>query len=339
MPLHPSSRALAALPLVAVLALASCSSGDTGADDDAAATSSPGSEVTTSAHTVTTDYGDVEIPEDPQTIVVLNYALAGYLYDLGIPVTAMIPEDADGEGVYSEFWADEAEADGTEFLPWSVDGFDLESILALQPDLIVGGGWGFPLFQAAQAYDDLSGIAPTVLVSGDYTEWQEQYEFLAEDVFEQPEAYEQAVADYEARVDEVAAAITPPEGPAAFVSFTAEQVPYVAYDGLGLPKVFSSLGIDTDPAFTDDAYEPYTPGGDSFELSTEQAGQVLTQPTMFVTGFNGAPVDVAALEENPVFAALPAFQDGQAYDLPYWANRADYDETMELLNIVEEMFG
>ncbi|GAA3657441.1 ABC transporter substrate-binding protein [Microbacterium marinilacus] len=328
------TRAVAVLPLVAVLALASCSSDEAAPEETEAATGA-----SVSAHTVTTDYGDVDIPEDPQTIVVLNYALAGYLYDLDVPVTATIPEDADGQGEFSEFWADEAEAAGTEFLSWSVDGFDMEDILALEPDLIIGGGWGFPLFQAAEVYDDLSDLAPTVLVSGGYSTWQEQFEFLASDVFEQPDAYDDAVAAYEARAEEVAAAIEPPEAPSAFVAFTAEQVPYVYYADEALTGVFADVGIETDPELTDENYDPYTPGGDMFELSTEQAGQVLTQPTLFITGFNGAPVDVAAASENAVFASLPAFQDDTAFDLPHWVARADFDKTMATLDLIEEMFG
>lgn len=324
--------ALVAIPLAGILLLASCSAP---AEADADATTAPA----VAAHTVATDYGDVEIPADPQTVVVLNYALAGYLYDLEVPVTATIPEDADGDGEFSEFWADEAEAQDTAFLPWSADGFDLESILALDPDLIVGGGWGFPLFQAAQAYDDLSAIAPTVLVSGDFTTWQEQYAFLAEDVFQQPAAYDEAVAAYDARVAEVSEAITPPEAPAAILAMTADQTAYVMYDGEALPSVLEEVGIEIDPSLTPDTYAPYTDGGDMFELSTEQVGQVLTQPTLFVTGFNGAPVDVAALEENAVYAALPSFASSSGYDLPYWVNRADFDETMALLDILEETFS
>ncbi|UJP09297.1 ABC transporter substrate-binding protein [Microbacterium sp. KUDC0406] len=335
MPFPASARALAALPLAAVLLLASCASTPAEGDDKPAAKTG----VSTSAHTVKTDYGDVKIPASPQRVVVLNYALAGYLYDLDVPVTATIPEDADGTGEYSDFWADDAKADSTEFLPWSVDGFDLEAILALDPDLIIGGGWGFPLFQAAQVYDDLSDIAPTVLVSGKYRNWQEQFEFLAVDVFEQDDVYTDAVEQYDARVDEVADAITPPEGPTATLAMTADQTTYVYYADEALTGVLDSVGIETDPSFTPDGYKPYTDGGDMFELSTEQAGQVLTQPTVFVTGFNGAPVDVATLNENAVFAALPAFHDETAYDLPYWVSRADFHETMALLDLLEEMFG
>lgn len=326
----PASIAAA---VAAGLLLAGCS----GESSDA---TGGGEEQASGSHDVPTDYGTVTVPDDPQRVVVLNYALAGYLYDLDVPVTATIPEDADAdEGEFSQFWADDATEDGTEFLPWSVDGFDLEAILALEPDLIVGGGIGFPLAQAEEVYDDLSDIAPTVLVGRELTTWEDQYSFLAEDVFDKPEVFAEATAAYEARVEEVRDSITPPELPAAFLSIVGDGGAYALVESVGLPTVFADLGIEPAPIFAEGDFEVYGGGGDMFELSTEQVGQVITQPTVFVMGFNGDTTDVATLSENPVYAALPAFQDERAYDLPYWVLRGDYDETMALLDIVEEQFS
>ncbi|WP_263120825.1 ABC transporter substrate-binding protein [Cellulomonas sp. RIT-PI-Y] len=326
---------LLATGLVAIgLLLSGCSTG--GGSGAASSTTAPAD---TAARTVSTDQGDVEVPADPQRVVVLNYALAGYLYDLDVPVVATVPEDADGAGAYSDFWAEDAEADGTEFLPWSTDGFDLEAILAAEPDLIVAGGIGFPLFQATEAYEQLTEIAPTVIVSGTLTTWQEQFSFLAEDVFGQADRYDEYVTAYSERVAEVKDAITPPEGPVTYLVFTADGTPYALIEDTGLPTELAAVGIDPAPVFAEGDYEPYTSGGDMFELSTEQVGQVVTQPTVFVLGFNGDTTDVATLSRNPVYAALPSFAAGQAYDLPYWALRGDYDEALALLDQIEEQFS
>ncbi|GAA1456764.1 ABC transporter substrate-binding protein [Nocardiopsis exhalans] len=289
--------------------------------------------------TVQTDQGEVTVPADPQRVVVLNYALAGYLYGLDVPVVATVPEDADGEGAYSDFWAEDAEQDGTGFLPWSTDGFDLEAVLGAEPDLIVAGGLGFPLFQAIEVYDQLSEIAPTVVVSGSHATWQEQYGFLAEEVFDEGERYEELVAAYDERVEEVREAITPPPGPVTFLVLTADHTPYALIEDTGLPRTFERLGLETDPLFAENDVEPYTTGGDMFELSTEQVGQMVTAPTVFVLGFNGDTADVATVSESDVYSALPAFEGGHAYDLPHWVLRGDYDEEMALLDIVEEQFS
>jgi iron complex transport system substrate-binding protein len=293
----------------------------------------------TATRTVETDQGPVEVPADPQRVVVLNYALAGYLYDLDVPVAATIPEDADAGGEFSEFWADQAEEDGTEFLPWSVDGFDLEAILDADPDLIVAGGLGLPGAQAVEAYEQLSEITATVVVSGALATWQDQFAFLAEDVFDKGAEYERYVAEYEARVEEVTAAITVPANPFAVLTVTADGTLYTLMDDAGLPRALAELGFEPAPLAEEHGFEPYREGGDMFELSTEQAAQVLTVPTVFVTGFNADTADVVSLSESEVYAALPAFAEGRAYDLPYWSVRGDYDEALALLDIVEQQFA
>ncbi|ALJ19778.1 ABC transporter substrate-binding protein [Microbacterium sp. No. 7] len=333
------TRALAVLPLAAVLALASCAGETTPRTDAPAASSSESAAAEATTRVVTTDQGEVTIPADPQRVVLLNFALAGYLFDLDVPVVGLTQEDFDYEASFSDFWADDAEAQGTEFISWSGDGFDLEAILALEPDLIVGGGVGFPLMLATQAYDDLGDIAPTVIVSGTKATWQEQFSFLAGDVFGKGEVYDEALAAYEKRVDEVAAAITPPPAPSAFLSILPDGRVFVAREDMGLPVVFASVGIEAAPLWATGDYEPYTPGGDSFELSTEQVGQVVTQPSVFITGFNTDIGDIDALSQNPVLAALPSFQSGDAHVLPYWVARGDYDEALALLDIIEELFG
>ncbi|HEY1175087.1 MAG TPA: ABC transporter substrate-binding protein [Phytomonospora sp.] len=325
----PSLRRLAAVTLAgAALLLTACAPEDS-ADSASSAT-----------RDVVTDRGTVTVPAEPKRVVVLNYALAGYLYKLDVPVTATIPEDANAaEGKFSDFWAAEAQADGTVFLPWRVDGFDLEAVLAADPDLIVGGGIGFPLAQAEQVYDKLTDIAPTVLVSGSLTTWRDQFSFLAEDVFGKGDEYAEYVAAYDTRVAEVRAAITPPEGPVAYLAFTADGTAYALVETVGLPVELAELGIEPAPIFASGDFEVYGKGGDMFELSTEQVGKTVTQPTVFVMGFNGETTDVATLKQNPVYAALPAFAEDRAHDLPYWVLRGDYDEAMALLDIIAERFA
>ncbi|MFI8486443.1 ABC transporter substrate-binding protein [Streptomyces rubrogriseus] len=323
---------LLAVALVATLALTGCTASDDSSGDGDKASAAK-------TRTVATDYGEVKVPTEPRRVVVLNHALAGYLYDLDVPVRATIPEDADGKGEFSPYWAKEAKEDGTTFLPWSVDGFDLEAILALEPDLIVGGGIGFPLFQAEKVYDDLSDIAPTVLVGKKLGDWRAQFSFLAEDVFGKGDVYDRHVAAYDKRIAEVKDAVEPPPGPVSFLAFTGDGTAYGLVESVGLPAEFKKVGIEPAPVFADGGFKVYGQGGDMFELSTEKAGQTITQPSVFVMGFNADTTDVATLKKNPVYGALPAFKSGHAYDLPYWVLRGDYDESMALLDIIEKEFS
>lgn len=333
---HRTTRSLAAVTLAsAMLALAGCGSGGGDADGQ-----DSGSSAASETRTVSTPKGDVDVPADPKRVVVLNYALAGYLYDMDVPVTATIPEDADQEaGEFSEFWGDAPSEDGTEFLPWSPDGFDLEAILEADPDLIIAGGWGFPNFQADAAYDDLTAIAPTVMVDKSFADWQDQAEFLAVDVFDKQEAYDDTVSTYEARVEEVGDAIEVPAQPTSFLSVTGDGTPYLVFEGTGLPLMFDQLGFETNDLVAQHGLEPYQPGGDLAELSTEQLGQIVDSESLFVLGFNADTTSVEALSSEPAYGSLPAFQADNAFDLPYWALRHDYDEALALLDMVEEEFG
>ncbi|MFD4239888.1 ABC transporter substrate-binding protein [Streptomyces sp. NPDC058542] len=322
---------LLAVAVVAALALTGCSAADPSGDGDKASAAK--------TRTVTTDYGKVKVPAEPKKVVVLNHALAGYLYDLDVPVRATIPEDAESKGAFSPNWAKEAKADGTTFLPWSVDGFDLEAILALEPDLIVGGGIGFPLFQAEKVYDELTDIAPTVLVGKKLGDWRSQFSFLAGDVFGKADVYDKHLAAYDQRIGEVKKAIKPPAGPVSFLTFTGDGTAFGLVESVGLPTELEKVGIEPAPLFADGGFKVYGQGGDMFELSTEKVGQTITQPSVFVMGFNADTTDVATLKKNPVYSALPAFQANQAYDLPHWVLRGDYDESMALLDIIEKRFS
>lgn len=301
--------------------------------------STSGGDASGQTRAVKTSQGEVDVPVAPKRVVLLNYALAGYLFDMDVPVVATTPEVTDGKHEFNAAWAEKAQKAGTTFLPWSNDGFDMESILEAEPDLIVAGGLGFPLKHATAAYPELSKIAPTVVVSGDLTEWRDQYEFLADDVFNRPEKFAEASAAYDKRVAEVRDEITVPEGEITFLSLTAAGDVYVPIETRGLPAEFAKLGFRPAPLFATGRFQPYTPCGDSFALSTEQVGQWINQDTVFVLGFNADVTSVAELAKQPIYAALPAFQKKQAHDLPYWVQRSDYHEAMAMLGIVEGMFG
>lgn len=331
---HPSLRRTATAVLAALsLILLSACSGQSAADDSP----TPGSDGAT--RSVTTEQGTVEVPADPQRIVVLNYALAGYLYDLDAPVVATTPEVTNTAGTYSQFWAEKAKTQGTTFLPWSNDGFDLESIINADPDLIIAGGIGFPAKHAADAYDQLTEIAPTVLVSGDKQTWQDQFAFIASDVLGKKDAYDGFVTAYEDRVAQVKAAIDVPAGEVSFLTLDKPETPYILIEGKSLSAELAPLGFVTAPLFEENDIEPYVAGGDMFGPSLETLPEVLRSETVFVVGFNSPKMNVAALRDQVPYNRVPAFESGQVYDLPYWALRGDYDEALALLDIIEKTFG
>ncbi|BDH59223.1 Fe2+-enterobactin ABC transporter substrate-binding protein [Tsukamurella sp. PLM1] len=290
--------------------------------------------------TVSTVKGDVTIPAKPKRVVLLNYALAGYLYDLGLPVVSTVTEYTDRDITKAEpfeAWADDFTKAGTKFMHWPAGGYNIEAVAAEKPDLIIGGGLGFPFKQGTDAYDRLTTIAPTILVDNKLESWQQQFEYLAK-TFEQPQVYQDAVKKYDERIAQVKAGITPPPGPVAFLSMTAQGKAYGLIENRGVPAEFAKLGIEPAPIFASGKFKPYTAGGDSYEITPEQLPSTVTQPSVFIVGFSGQTFDVNSLRSQPVYASLPAFSSNHAYDLPYWVQRPDFDKAMATLDVVEKMF-
>lgn len=302
---------------------------------------STGGASTGETRTVQTVKGEVTIPAAPQKIVVLNHALAGYVFNLEIPVAATVPEFTDVEGKPGPGWAEQAQAAGTQFLPWPADGFNLESIAAAQPDLIIAGGLGLPFAQADKAYGQLSQVAPTVLVDKTLQTWQQQFEFIATDVFDKADRYTALKGVYDERVSEVAAAIKPklPPTPSTFLLATVDGSSFGLMDDSGIVALFADLGLDPSPVSERSGAKPYTPGGDMFEISLENIGDVIDTPTVFVTGFTAGAFTVDKAQGNKIYAKLPAFAGKHAYDIPSTALRGDYDDTLALLDHVETLFG
>lgn len=318
---------------VSALVVSACSSDST---NDSGSSESASAESAT--RTVSTENGDIEIPSEPKKVVVLNNALAGYAYHLDLPVAATVPEAVGKPGEPGQFWKDDAEKDGTQYLLWSNDGFDLESILATDPDLIIAGGVGFPYRHATQQYKDLSEIAPTVVVPDSLDTWEKQFEFLA-DAVGKPEVYQDAVKAYEDKVAEVRDKITPPPAPVAYLMFSGKDKTLVANDEVGYPTSLAEVGLEPAPLKASGKFESYGGSGDALNISSEQITQDLTMPTVFILGFNQDVTTVDQLKNDPVYSNLPSFKDGHAYDLPYWVNRPDYDEALGTLDIVEKQFA
>ena len=152
------------LALVAALTVSACTSSDSASDTDSA---SPG------GATVSTIFGEVTVPEDPQRVVALGWSDA----ETAQPVGASDWLGVGGDGLG----------------PWVEDSYDtpptiigtneisMESVAALAPDLIL---WTRSSNEQ-DIYDELSEIAPTVAAPEGTdiaygTSWDGQTELVAQ---------------------------------------------------------------------------------------------------------------------------------------------------------------
>ncbi|MEO0562981.1 MAG: ABC transporter substrate-binding protein, partial [Chloroflexota bacterium] len=145
--------------------------------------------------------GETCIPENPQRIASLSdNFLTTPLLDVEAPVVASIFRTWEGGEPFLSGGADGFE--GAENLVNLGNPVDLEIILEVNPDLIIGGFWN------AEIYDELSAIAPTVLFNAPVPMF-EHMERLA-DASNRLGVYNEKLADYEVRIEEMRALINDP---------------------------------------------------------------------------------------------------------------------------------
>lgn len=282
----------------------------------------------------------VDVPEALERIVVLNPALAGSVYALGLDVLAVTQSTrAPTEEGYSSVWAEAARASHTQVLPWDFEGFNLEQILSFEPDLIIAGGQGRPGFLADQIYERLSDIAPTLFVDTHPVAWQDELRFVASALGREAEA-DAVVATYEARVEQVRSAITLPPQPTVFVMATEPaQPPYFLPETSATPQLFADVGFEPDRVMERHPDFEAASTGDSVRVSLELASDVLSAPTMIMVPFTTGAVSIADLKADPSLSRMPAIRDGHAYEFPDFAYRFDYYGAMAVLDLIKDNFA
>lgn len=186
----------------------------------------------------------------------------------------------------------------------------LESIAARRPDLIVGDEF------LGELYDDLSGAAPTVLVT--YINnggWRERFPAVAEAVG-RADRVEGIDAEYQAAIDALPADLA--RSTVAFVradadgSFRIDSLP-TAFPG----SVADDAGI---PTLQPDGVGELEEDSGFLQLSGEQLG-VLAEADVIVLSddsFYGPdlPDSRSVLEANPLWDTLPAVTADQVLQIP-----------------------
>ncbi|MGW4636692.1 ABC transporter substrate-binding protein [Nocardia sp. NPDC004415] len=318
--------ALALLVLALVAALTACG---TSADDAAA----------TGPREVSSAKGPIKVPADPQRVVVLNGNLAGYLYDLGATVVAADPRLLGVPNKPGEFpvgWAEDAKKQGTQAVP-SGENINLEFIAAQRPDLIIGGGQGYPGQQSVNAYDQLSAIAPTVLMPTETTNWQDQLRFIA-DTVNKPANVDTLIANYQAKLTEAKNKIKPPAGATVVMQSIKSQKPTLFVPTAALPALLAEIGFTLDTQIEAKAGNPAKEqSADFISFSPELLNTVVDAPVLFTIPLSGGR-SLEELRADPMYASLPAFKANKVFELPATSSRPDYRTVMTTLDLLVERF-
>ena len=186
------------------------------------------------------------------------------------------------------------------------DTMDVEAVMNLNPDLIV-----ISTVQE-KMYDQLSEIAPTVMIQLEALNWKEDVKAFAE-VFNKEDAANKWLADYEAKAKEAGDKINSEYGEdTTYLSFLASGGQFFVFDGAGFGSVlYEDMGLKKPegmPEQSDISLPVVTYEG----LASIKADYIFAIATA---------EDLAQLQSNAIWNSLPAVKEGKVVILdssPYF---------------------
>jgi iron complex transport system substrate-binding protein len=275
--------------------------------------------------TVTDVRGEVEIPEKPEKIVDLS-GNSDILSILGYKVIGTANSDAYDYTKFPSYL--ENTLKGATILGYSMqDTMDVEAIMNLNPDLIV-----ISTVQE-KMYDQLSEIAPTVMIQLEALNWKEDVKSLAK-VFNKEEVANTWLENYDKKAKENGEKIKEAYGKeTSYLSFLASGGQFFVFDGAGFGSVlYEDMGL-TKPEGMPEQSDISLPVVTYEGLASIKADYIFVMAT---------DEDLKALEENSIWNSLPAVKEGKVVKIgasPYFIQGYSsigreilLDEIVEMLN-------
>ena len=251
--------------------------------------------------------GETCVPLNPQRIVVLDSMM----------LENAIALDAKPVGSPLEYVMSPVSTEGIEDLG-DVNAINLERVLALKPDLILG------LADSTAPYSQLSQIAPTVLVDFRHSgEWKEHFAFVGE-VLGKSDKVEEVMADYYQRIEEFKQSINRDvsEIKVSVVRIYPTQVNL--YTKVGFPgKVLEDVGLSRPPSQDLNLEETKSLTGDTiqYSISEEVIDKADGDAVFVVVGNWDKKIQevLTSLKTDLLWSKLEAVQKGEVYEVgDYW---------------------
>ena len=275
--------------------------------------------------TVTDVRGEVEIPADPQRIVDLS-GNSDILSILGYKVIGTANSDAYDYTKFPTYL--EETLKGAEILGYSMqDTMDVEAVMNLNPDLIV-----ISTVQE-KMYDQLSEIAPTVMIQLEALNWKDDVKAFAK-VFNKEDVANKWLEDYEAKAKKAGDKIKAEYGEnTTYLSFLASGGQFFIFDGAGFGSVlYEDMGLAKPEGMPEQS-------DISLPVVTYEGLASIKSDYIFLIS---TPEDLKQLESNAIWNSLPAVKEGKVVVLessPYFnqgyssiGRQLLVDEIGEMLN-------
>ncbi|MYR94360.1 MULTISPECIES: ABC transporter substrate-binding protein [unclassified Streptomyces] len=318
MSLRPRGTAAVALAVAAALSLSACGSGDGGdADgegaggdkkaavatggkdfaDAAKKTAAYGTEVEPGEfpRTVTHAMGKTEIKAAPKRVVVLDVGEFDNVVSLGLKPVGYAPSEGDAAiPSYLEKGAGSPKSVGT------INSLNLEAIAGLKPDLILGSQ-----LRAADKYDELSKIAPTVFSIRPGFTWKENY-LLNAAALDRTERAHSALAAYQAKAEKLGEDIGADKPTVSMVRYMPDRLRLYARASF-IGTILEDVGL------------PRPKNQQIDDLATEISPERIDEADadwIFIGVYGDAKAtqrDTA--QANPLWTKLDAVKEGRAKDV------------------------
>lgn len=253
---------------------------------------------------VTDVRGEVEIPAEPQRIVDLS-GNSDILSILGYKVVGTANSDAYDYTKFPAYLEDTLS--GAEILGYSMqDTMDVEAVMNLNPDLIV-----ISTVQE-KMYDQLSEIAPTVMIQLEALDWKDDVEAFAK-VFNKEDVAEKWLNAYEEKAEKAGDKIKAEYGEdTTYLSFLASGGQFFIFDGAGFGSVlYDDMGLAKPEGMPEQS-------DISLPVVTYEGLAAIKSDYIFLIA---TPEDLAQLESNAIWNNLPAVKEGKVVVLeasPYF---------------------
>ena len=286
---------------------------------------------------VTASRGVHTLERKPTRIVSTSVTLTGSLLAIDAPVIASgatTPNNrvADAQGFLRQ-WGDIAKQRKVARL--YIGEPSAEVVAAQMPDLILISATGGD--SALALYDQLSAIAPTLIINYDDKSWQELLTQLGTMTGHEKQAAER-IAAFDEQLAQVKQQMTLPPQPVNAIVYTAaahtanlwttESAQGKLLHQLGFTLADLPAGLHTSKS--------QGKRHDIIQLGGENLATGLNGEGLFV--FAGDQKDVDAIYSNPLLAHLPAVQNKRVWALGTETFRLDYYSAMLVLQRLESIF-
>ncbi|QPQ31412.1 iron-hydroxamate ABC transporter substrate-binding protein [Lysinibacillus sp. JNUCC 51] len=270
--------------MMVVLVLAACGNKEDKADE--------GSKDKASAETITyqSESGPIEVPANPKRVVVLS-SFVGDLLKLGVNVVGIDSWSEDNPNFQDEI------KDAV-----VVENTDIEKIIELDPDLIIG-------LNGIENADKLAEIAPTVLFTYGKVDYLQQFIEIGKVVNKEKEATDW-VKDFKERAAKTGTKIKEKIGEDATVTvaemFNKQMYVYGDNWGRGTEILYQEMGLKMPEKVKQDALKP-----GYFAISSEVLNEYAGNYVIFST-FKG---EDSAIKNAAWFKDLEAVKNGHLFEV------------------------